>query len=87
MAKYGVAIYQDGIVEIFEYDESTSDWTKTIGASDRNIEDYMLYARTKYFVNNPDNHIISVNFEHVLDTLTVSFIGSTEGFKQLKVAM
>ena len=26
LAKYGVAIYQDGAIEIFEYDESFGDW-------------------------------------------------------------
>ena len=26
LAKYGVAIYQDGAIEIFEYDVSFGDW-------------------------------------------------------------
>ena len=47
----------------------------------------MQYARTSKFSNNPDNHIISVNFEHALDELTITFIGSTEGLLQLKVKM
>ena len=87
MAKYAVAIYQNGIINLVEYDESIGDWTKTIGPADRNIKDDMIYARTKHFFNNPDNHIISVNFEHVLDTFTIRFISSAEGFRQLKVKL
>ena len=47
----------------------------------------MSYARTSKFKSNENNHIISINYEHALDTLTITFIGSTEGYLQLQVKM
>lgn len=41
-----MVVYGNGIIEVFEYDENKGDWTKTIGPSDRNIRDDMVYART-----------------------------------------
>lgn len=47
----------------------------------------MSYARTSKFKSNENNHIISINYGHALDTLTITFIGSTEGYLQLQVKM
>ena len=79
-AKYGVVVYGNGIIEVFEYDVNKGDWTKTIGPSDRNIRDDMVYARTQKYYQNPNNNIVAMHFDHTDDTLTVTFVGSTEGF-------
>ena len=75
-----MVVYDNGIIEVFEYDVNKGDWTKTIGPSDRNIKDDMVYARTQKYYQNPNNNIVAMHFDHTDDTLTVTFVGSTEGF-------
>ena len=54
--QYGVAIYLDGIIEYFEYDNSQENWEQRIGQADPTIDDTSFYARTRQFYDDPENN-------------------------------
>ena len=85
-AKYGMAIYEDGILEVFEYDDAKLDWRKTIGPADPGVPDNMLYARSRKFPAS-DHDLISYHLDHTDDTLTATFIVAPDELIQLTVGM
>ena len=88
-SKYGCAIYENGIVEIFEFDEKKGGWQEVIGRADDSKDD-MQYARTQKFfkptVPEADD-IIDVLFEHTNNTFIVTFVGAKNGLIQLRVGL